>query len=75
MPENTNWIHFYGIAVLAGIGFTMSLFISSLAFEDYGRDFMILSRVGIFAGSLASALLGYVILRFNTKQYQIGVKR
>ncbi len=67
LPKNTNWMQLYGVAVLGGIGFTMSLFISSLAFEHHGRDFTLLSRVGIFAGSIASALLGYFILKYSTR--------
>jgi Na+:H+ antiporter, NhaA family len=63
LPKETNWKHIYGVAVLGGVGFTMSLFISSLAFEQVGRDFSLLSRIGIFAGSIASALLGYFVLK------------
>ncbi|MBS0288588.1 MAG: Na+/H+ antiporter NhaA [Proteobacteria bacterium] len=66
LPQKTNWRHIYGVAVLAGIGFTMSLFISSLAFEHYHRDFTILSRIGILGGSLVSAILGYFILKTNS---------
>lgn len=67
LPENTNWKQLYGVAVLAGIGFTMSLFISSLAFEHHGRDFTVLSRIGILSGSFLSAIIGYTILRLSAK--------
>lgn len=62
-PDNTNWKHLYGAAVLGGIGFTMSLFMSSLAFEQQGDDFTLLSRIGILIGSFSSAIVGYFILR------------
>lgn len=60
MPQNTNWLHLYGVSVLAGIGFTMSLFIGSLAFEHSGFDAPI--RLGVLAGSLVSAVFGYFVL-------------
>lgn len=55
------WTIFYGIACLTGIGFTMSLFISGLAFSD--AQSIEYSKVGIFVGSLFSGLLGYFFLR------------
>jgi Na+:H+ antiporter, NhaA family len=63
LPQGANWLQIYGVAALCGIGFTMSLFISSLAFEQGGHDPAVDGRLGILAGSLASAVLGYVILR------------
>lgn len=66
LPQDTNWLQLYGVSALCGIGFTMSLFISSLAFEQGGPDFAIDDRLGILVGSIASAVLGYVILRFAT---------
>ena len=66
MPEGVGWGHLYGVAILSGIGFTMSLFIGSLAFEcEGGVCFsMIDERIGVLAGSLFSGLLGYAVLRF-----------
>ncbi len=61
-PTGTHWGQIYGIAVLTGIGFTMSLFIGSLAFAGPEREAEI--RLGVLMGSLASALLGYCVLRF-----------
>ena len=61
MPEGTGWRHIYGVSLLAGIGFTMSLFIGTLAFES--ADEAALVRIGVIGGSLISALAGYVILR------------
>ncbi len=66
LPQGTSWLQLYGVAALCGIGFTMSLFISSLAFEQGGPDFAVDDRLGILVGSVASALLGYVILRMAT---------
>ena len=57
MPQDANWLHIYGVACLAGIGFTMSLFIGGLSFED--RALMNQVRMGVLSGSLLSALLGY----------------
>ena len=61
-PEGAGWIHVYGMAVLCGIGFTMSLFIGGLAFS--GSDHLMgATRIGVLGGSLLSAILGTVILR------------
>jgi NhaA family Na+:H+ antiporter len=62
LPENITWTQIYGLAVLTGIGFTMSLFIGTLAFED--PQFAAATRLGVLAGSLCSAAFGYVVLRF-----------
>lgn len=66
-PQNSNWIQIYGVAVLCGIGFTMSLFIGDLAF----RADPILQeataapvRLGVLTGSMLSAILGYLVMRF-----------
>ncbi len=67
LPENVGWIQIYGLSVLCGIGFTMSLFISSLAFEHVDASHAMNERLGIIAGSLISAILGYVILRVFSK--------
>jgi NhaA family Na+:H+ antiporter len=63
LPENSNWMQVYGAAVLCGIGFTMSLFISSLAFGHSGASVNLTDRLGIIMGSLLSAVVGYLILR------------
>lgn len=59
------WTIFYGIALLTGIGFTMSLFISGLAFND--AQSIEYSKVGIFVGSLFSGLMGYFFLKIRLK--------
>ncbi|RMF11357.1 MAG: Na+/H+ antiporter NhaA [Alphaproteobacteria bacterium] len=60
MPEGANWRGLYGVSVLTGIGFTMSLFIGTLAFDDIGYANTL--RLGVLGGSLASAVLGYLVL-------------
>lgn len=54
----------FGVSILCGIGFTMSLFISSLAFEQNGVDLIVADRLGILVGSFLSAIVGYVYLFF-----------
>jgi NhaA family Na+:H+ antiporter len=61
-PLHAGWRHLYGVALLCGIGFTMSLFIGALAFGD-GGDLATATKLGVFAGSLASAVAGSVVLR------------
>jgi len=63
LPEGVNWSMLYGVAILCGIGFTMSLFIGSLAFEEASSPYLYQDRVGILGGSFFSALLGYFWLR------------
>ncbi len=62
LPEGAGWLQVYGVSLLCGIGFTMSLFISLLAFTDAGlQDY---SKVGVFLGSALAGILGYIVLRF-----------
>ncbi len=63
LPQGMNWKALYGTAAMTGIGFTMSLFIGSLAFEATGVDRLFDERIGIIAGSLASGVLGYLVLK------------
>ena len=63
MPEGMSWGSLYGTAALCGIGFTMSLFIGSLAFEETGVNLFFDERLGIILGSIASGLVGYAVLR------------
>jgi NhaA family Na+:H+ antiporter len=60
LPEGVTWKQIYGAAFLAGIGFTMSMFISDLAFKD--DEFKQIAKVGIMAASLLSAIIGMVWL-------------
>ncbi|MBX3565348.1 MAG: Na+/H+ antiporter NhaA [Sphingomonas sp.] len=60
-PQPANWLQLYGMSLLAGIGFTMSLFIGGLAFADPALADQV--KIGVLAGSLLSALAGYALLR------------
>lgn len=67
-PIGATWIHIYGVALLCGIGFTMSLFIGALAFEHLGDDtYLIANRLGILVGSLIAAIAGSVVLLLAPK--------
>jgi NhaA family Na+:H+ antiporter len=63
-PEGATWAQLFGVAMLGGIGFTMSLFIGMLAFVDATRAADI--RIGVLLGSLASAVAGYLFLKAVT---------
>lgn len=67
LPNGASWWGFYATSVLCGIGFTMSLFIASLAFEQGGSDAVIMGdRLGILVGSVLSAVVGFLIMKlFN----------
>jgi NhaA family Na+:H+ antiporter len=60
LPEGASWLQIYGVSVLTGVGFTMSLFIGTLALAGEGQVSAV--RLGVLAGSLLSAVLGYVVL-------------
>ncbi len=63
LPEGADWRAMFGVAVLCGIGFTMSLFIAGLAFEGAGSEYVVQTRLGVLLGSLAAAVIGLTILR------------
>ncbi len=65
LPDGMTWPQIYGTAMLCGVGFTMSLFIGSLAFESTGVNLLYDERLGIIAGSLLSGLAGYLVLRLS----------
>ena len=67
MPTNANWIKLYGVGVLTGIGFTMSLFVGNLAFVN-SNEYIDGVKIGVLSGSLFSTLLGYFLLLFVTKK-------
>ncbi|MGH1398514.1 MAG: Na+/H+ antiporter NhaA [Alphaproteobacteria bacterium] len=62
MPNGVSWMHLYGVSALCGIGFTMSLFIGGLAFDDMHHQAAI--RLGVLVASVLSAVMGYYILRY-----------
>jgi NhaA family Na+:H+ antiporter len=61
MPNNTSWYNFYGVGVLTGIGFTMSLFVGNLAFAE-NMQYMDGVKIGVLTGSLLSTLFGYFLI-------------
>lgn len=67
LPRDMSWTSLYGTAVLCGIGFTMSLFIGSLAFEETDINLLFDDRLGIILGSLASGIVGYLVLRYSLR--------
>ena len=62
LPESSSWLQLYGVAVLTGIGFTMSLFVDSLAFNDT-QIYHSADKLAILLGSFISGLVGYIILK------------
>ena len=67
MPTNANWINFYGVGVLTGIGFTMSLFVGNLAFVE-NMNYMDGVKIGVLGGSLLSTLFGYFLILFAPRK-------
>tara|TARA_Y100001970_G_scaffold88885_1_gene112185 strand:+ start:1174 stop:2346 length:1173 start_codon:yes stop_codon:yes gene_type:complete len=61
LPNNSNWYNFYGVGILTGIGFTMSLFVGNLAFVD-SMQYMDGVKIGVLTGSLLSTLIGYFLI-------------
>lgn len=74
MPRDSSWLMLYGVSVLTGIGFTMSLFVDSLAFVD-DRLFAYADKLAILFGTLMSAVLGYIILKFAISQREHNEKK
>ena len=67
MPNNANWLNFYAVGILTGIGFTMSLFVGNLAFAN---DLVYIDgvKIGVLAGSFLSTVFGYVLLLIVPKK-------
>lgn len=70
LPKGATWMQLYGVSLLCGIGFTMSLFIGTLAFEQQGLNYQLDVKVGVLMGSIVSAVVGALILR-NAKPSNI----
>jgi len=66
MPNNSNWLNFYGVGILTGIGFTMSLFVGNLAFVE-NIQYMDGVKIGVLSGSLLSTVFGYLLLLIFSK--------
>jgi len=73
LPSGATWRHIFGVSALAGIGFTVSLFIASLAFTDTALTD--LARIGIFVGSIVAGLVGYLVLRGASPRSQRESRR
>ena len=67
MPDNSNWFSIYGVSILTGIGFTMSLFVGNLAFVE-NTQYIEGVKIGVLSGSLLSTIFGYFILSIATKK-------
>ncbi len=67
MPDNSSWLSLYGVSILTGIGFTMSLFVGNLAFAD-NLQYIDGVKIGVLAGSLVSTIFGYLLLSIVLKK-------
>ena len=67
LPTNCNWVSFYAVGVLTGIGFTMSLFVGNLAFVN-NMEYMDGVKIGVLSGSLLSTVVGFVLLYLSSKK-------
>ncbi len=65
LPAESSWVQLFGVSILCGIGFTMSLFIGGLAFAEMGLGYSRIDRLAIILASLTCATVGYLILRFE----------
>ncbi|RMO08864.1 Na antiporter NhaA [Pseudomonas cichorii] len=71
LPNEANWGQVLGVSILCGIGFTMSLFVGSLAFEAGVSDYAGEDRMGILTGSILSALIGYAVMLVYSRKHQV----
>lgn len=70
LPTGVSWTQIIGVGLVAGIGFTMSLFIGSLAYEDLGTSMRVYVRLGVVCGSILAAGLGFLLLRLKSKRQE-----
>ena len=72
LPDGANWGSLYGVSILCGVGFTMSLFVGSLAFENtaFDQSMVFDERLGIILGSLLSGAMGYLVLHLTLPNYR-----
>ncbi|MFC0180848.1 Na+/H+ antiporter NhaA [Thorsellia kenyensis] len=68
LPENVNFGQILGVSFICGIGFTMSIFISILAFDEASKELINYAKVGILSGSIASGIIGYLLLVATSKK-------
>ena len=67
LPNNSDWLSFYAVGVLTGIGFTMSLFVGNLAFIE-NMEYMDGVKIGVLSGSLLSTIVGFILLLISSKK-------
>ncbi len=67
LPDNSTWLSLYGVSILTGIGFTMSLFVGNLAFAE-NTEYIDGVKIGVLAGSLLSTIFGYFLLLLTSKR-------
>lgn len=73
LPQGANWGQVLGVAILCGIGFTMSLFVGSLAFEPGVSDYAGMDRMGILTGSILAALIGYAVTAMASRKHECRI--
>lgn len=73
LPDKATWMQFYAVSVLCGIGFTMSLFIGSLAFENQNITYLVDVKLGVLVGSLCSAIVGSVMIALSQPRQENSV--
>lgn len=66
LPTGASWLQLYGVSLLCGVGFSMSMFIGGLAFAN--TEYVMADRMGILLGSFVSALAGYLVLHFSSRK-------
>jgi NhaA family Na+:H+ antiporter len=70
LPDNITWSNLYGMSILCGIGFTMSIFIGNLAYEHISDHYLVVNKLGVIVGSITSAVLGYTYLRITLAKFK-----
>jgi len=70
LPQGLRWVDILGVGVLGGVGFTMSIFVTLLAFDD--AQLIDQSKIAIMVSSLAAGIIGYLILKARSKQHRNG---
>ena len=68
LPKDANWTQLYAVCLLCGVGFTMSLFIGSLAFEEQGLAYQTQVKVGVLCGSILSGVLGAILIKRSSNK-------
>ena len=72
LPESVTWLHIYAVSILCGIGFTMSLFVGSIAFADLSQHYLDSVKIGVLMASLLSAFLGALVIVYSRNKAQLS---